>query len=202
MKVAVYARVSTDDQELTQRIASCQRFCEYRKFEITGEYSEKMSGKNAKRPQYLKMISDLRTMKYDGVVVFRLDRLGRNSRELALLIDELENKGIKVFSVNESFDTSTAIGRAMREIIYIFAQLEREQISEATTQRLRSIKESGKRLGQVPCSEYQVNKVKELSLMGLSSRKIAAQMQISHVTVNNIVNQRGYYSVTIGESKI
>jgi DNA invertase Pin-like site-specific DNA recombinase len=65
-------------------------------------------------------------MKYDGVVVFRLDRLGRNSRELALLIDELKNKGIKVLSVNESFDTSRAMGRAMRELIFVFAQLERE----------------------------------------------------------------------------
>ena len=50
-----------------------------------------------------------------------------------LLIDELETKGIKVLSVNESFDTSMAMGRAMRELFYVFAQLEREQISEATT---------------------------------------------------------------------
>jgi len=58
-------------------------------------------------------VKELRQMQYGGVVVFRLDRLGRNSRELALLIDELENKGIKVLSVNDSFDTSTAKGRAM-----------------------------------------------------------------------------------------
>ena len=77
-------------------------------------------------------------------MVFRLDRLGRNSRALALLIDELENKGIKVLSVNESFDTSTAMERAMRELIYVFAQLEREQISEATTQRSAAVKLAGK----------------------------------------------------------
>jgi DNA invertase Pin-like site-specific DNA recombinase len=114
------------------------------------------------------MVKELRQMRYDGVVVFRLDRLGRNSRELALLIDELENKGIKVLSLNESFDTSTAMGRAMRELIYVFAQLEREQISEATTQRLAAVKLAGKRLGQKPLSEFQVNKVKELAAQGLS----------------------------------
>jgi DNA invertase Pin-like site-specific DNA recombinase len=60
------------------------------------------------------------------------------------------------------------MGRAMRELIYVFAQLEREQISEATTQRLAAVKLAGKRLGQKPLSEFQVNKVKELAAQGLS----------------------------------
>jgi DNA invertase Pin-like site-specific DNA recombinase len=158
MEVAVYARVSTEDQELQQQITSCRRFCEYKGYEVARVFSEKVSGAKAKRPQYLELVKELRQMQYGGVVVFRLDRLGRNSRELALLIDELENKGIKVLSVNESFDTSTAMGRAMRELIYVFAQLEREQISEATTQRLAAVKLAGKRLGQKPLSEFQVNK--------------------------------------------
>ena len=114
MKVAVYARVSTEDQELQQQITSCRRFCEYKGYEVARVFSEKVSGAKAKRPQYLELVKQLRQMQYGGVVVFRLDRLGRNSRELALLIDELENKGIKVLSVNESFDTSTAMGRATR----------------------------------------------------------------------------------------
>jgi len=113
MEVAVYARVSTEDQELQQQITSCRRFCEYKGYEVARVFSEKVSGAKAKRPQYLELVKELRQMQYGGVVVFRLDRLGRNSRELALLIDELENKGIKVLSVNDSFDTSTAKGRAM-----------------------------------------------------------------------------------------
>lgn len=192
MRVALYCRVSTTKQELEQQIAACQRFCDYKKFEVAEIYSEKISS-TKHRPEYLRLIQELRNMKYEGVVVFRLDRLGRTSRELALIIDELESKGIKVLSINESFDTSTAIGRAMREFIYILAQLEREQIGEATKQRLAAVKATGKRLGQKPCSDFQVNKVRELASTGLSSRKIAAQMQISHVTVNNIVNRKGYY---------
>jgi len=195
MKCAIYCRVSTDKQELDQQIKACERLCQYKEFEIVARYSETVSGAKAKRPQYLKLVQELRDGLYDGVVVFRLDRLGRNARELSLLVEELENKGIKVLSVSESYDTSTAIGRAMRELIFIFAQLEREQIGEATKQRLGALKASGKRLGQKPCSDYQVFKVLELAGEGLSSRKIAAQMQISHVTVNNIVNRKGYYSV-------
>jgi DNA invertase Pin-like site-specific DNA recombinase len=194
MRVTIYARVSTDEQELEHQIASCKRFCEYKQFEIVKIYSEIVSGKKAKRPEYLNLVEALREYKYDGVVVFRLDRLGRNSRELSLLVEELENKGIKVYSINESFDTSTAIGRAMREIIFIFAQLERDQISEATGQRLQSLKASGKRLGQKPLSDYQVNKVRELAGQGLSCRKIANKMQLSKSAVYNIVHQKGYYS--------
>lgn len=193
--VALYARVSTTKQELEQQIKACERFCEYRQFTIGEIYSEKISS-TKNRPEYLRLVADLRSYKYDGVVVFRLDRLGRTSRELSLLVEELENKGIKVLSINENFDTSTAMGRAMREIIMIFAQLEREQIGEATKQRLAAVKATGKHLGQKPASEYQVNKVRELAATGLSCRKIAKQMNISHVTVYNIVNQKGYYSAS------
>ena len=195
MKVAIYARVSTEEQELEQQINACRRFTEYKGFDVVAVYSERISGAKAKRLEYLKLVKELRLGKYDGVVVFRLDRLGRNARELALLIDELENRGIKVLSVNESFDTSTAIGRAMRELIYIFAQLEREQIGEATKQRLAAIKAQGKRLGQKPVSDYTLRRVKEMAGRGVSYRKIAGQMHISHMTVYNIVNQKGYYGV-------
>lgn len=193
MRVAIYARVSTEEQELQQQIAACQRFCEYKHFEVAKVFSEKVSGAKAKRPQYLQLVKELRQYVYDGVVVFRLDRLGRNSREVSLLIDELENKGIKVLSINESFDTSTAMGRAMREMIMILAQLEREQIGEATTQRLQSVKAAGVRLGRKPVSDYQVARVRELAAQGLSSRKIAAQMNIGAITAYNIIAGKGYY---------
>lgn len=202
MRVAIYARVSTDEQELEQQIAACRRFCDYKGFEVADIYSEKVSGIKARRPEYQKVVIKLHRMEYDGVVVFRLDRLGRNSRELSTLVEELEGKGIKVFSINESFDTSTAMGRAMLGLIGIFAQLEREQISEATTQRLRAVKENGKRLGQKPCSDYQVSKVRELAAQGLSARKIAAQMHIGKSTVANIVHRKGYYCDKPTEGKV
>jgi site-specific DNA recombinase len=148
MKVCIYARVSTESQELEQQIAACRRYCEYKEYEIGAVYQEIVSGAKAKRPEYARMITALRNREYEGVVVFRIDRLGRNARELALTVDELEGKGIKVLSVSENFDTSTALGRAMRELIYIFAQLEREQLQEATRHRLNALKNLGVKLGR------------------------------------------------------
>jgi len=194
MRVVIYARVSTSEQELEQQISACRRFSDYRQFEVAEVITDIMSGAKAKRPGYLRLVEGLRRYDYDGVLVFRLDRLSRSSRELALLIDELEGKGIKVLSVNEQFDTSTAIGRAMRELIMIFAQLEREQIGEATSQRLQALKANGKKLGRKPASPGQVKRVLELHDAGHLPNAITNRSNLSYGTVYAIVHKQGVYA--------
>ena len=194
MKVCLYCRVSTTKQELEHQEAACRRLCDYKQFEVARVYSEKISS-SKDRPVYLECIHDLRQGLYDGVVVFRIDRLGRNAHELILLLDEFKSKGIKVYSINENLDTDTAIGQAMVDFICILANLERSQIGEATKQRLQSLKADGVRLGQKPLSDFQVKKIKELRSSGLSCRAVAGQMQVSSKTVYNVVYQKGYYSV-------
>lgn len=147
MKVAVYCRVSTDTQELEQQIESCRRFCDYKEFQYE-VFAEVGSGKNFKRVKFLEMLDRIRKFEFQGLVVFRFDRIGRNAREVVTLFEEFENKGIQVFSLNENLDTSTPIGKAMRDIIVRLAQLERENISEATKQRLTALKNLGKTLGR------------------------------------------------------
>jgi len=149
LKVAVYCRVSTDTQDLIQQIRACRKFCDYKGFEIGKMYADVGSGKNYfTRPNYNKMLEDLRAMKYEGVVTFRFDRLGRNAVQAVRFFEEMENKGISIFSLSENLDTSTAIGRAVRDIIVRLAQLERESIAEATKQRLNALKSMGKKLGR------------------------------------------------------
>lgn len=150
MKACIYARVSTEKQELDHQIAACRRFCEFKEFPVTDEdiFAEIGSGKSFKRPRLLEMIRRLRKREYDVVVCFRFDRLGRNMREVVMFFDEMEAKGLQVFSVNENLDVSTPIGRAMRDIILRLAQLERENIAEATSQRLQAMKAAGKHIGR------------------------------------------------------
>jgi site-specific DNA recombinase len=149
MKVAVYCRVSTDKQELIQQIQSCRKFCDFKGFEVGKIYCDVGSGANFfTRPNYNKMLEDLRAMKYKGIVTFRFDRLGRKAVEAVRFFEEMENKGISIFSLSENLDTSTAIGRAVRDIIVRLAQLERESIAEATRQRLTALRALGKTLGR------------------------------------------------------
>ena|SRR3990167_4462377 len=147
MKMAIYARVSTDTQDLVQQIESCKRFCEYKQYTYD-VWSDVGTSKNFKRVQFLQMLDRLRAGDYGGVVVFRFDRIGRNAREVVTLFEEFESKGIQVFSLNENIDTTSPTGRAVRDIIIRLAQLERENISDATKQRLQALKNMGKKLGR------------------------------------------------------
>jgi site-specific DNA recombinase len=147
MKVAIYCRVSTEDQELQQQIVACKNFCTYKNFDYI-IFSDVGSGKNMQRPQFLDMLNRIRSREFEGVVVFRFDRLGRNAREVVTLFEEFETKGIQVFSLNENIDTTSPIGKAIRDIIVRLSQLERENISAATKQRLQALKNMGKTLGR------------------------------------------------------
>jgi site-specific DNA recombinase len=151
------------------------------------------SGKEYKnRPDFVKLKDDLRAMKYDGIVVFRLDRLFRNVVEAVNFIQEWDNRGIKLYSINENFDSSTAMGRAMLNFSLVLAQLERENISEATKARLKSLRDGGKKLGRPSISTFQAEKIVELRLAGTSYRQIADEMRIKKSTVAK-------YAKNIGE---
>lgn len=147
MKVAIYCRVSTEGQELEQQVDACRRFCEYKGFQFQ-IFSDIGSGKNMDRHNFQLMIKSLRLKEFDGLVVFRFDRIGRNAREVVTLFEEFESKGIQVFSLNENIDTTTPSGKAVRDIIIRLAQLERENISVATKQRLQALKNLGKSIGR------------------------------------------------------
>lgn len=147
MKVAIYCRVSTERQELEQQIDSCRKFCEFKGFEYE-VFSDILTGKHMQRPQFLEMLTRIRNFEFEGLVVFRFDRIGRNAREVVTLLEEFENKGIQVISINENIDTTNPIGKAVRDIIIRLAQLERENISLATKQRLQAKKEAGKHWGR------------------------------------------------------
>ena len=184
MNVAIYARVSTDSQELQQQIDACERFCDFKDFTVLKIYDDVGSGKSYKnRKGFVQMLDDVRQLKYKGIVVFRLDRLFRNVVEAVNIIQEFDNKNIEIFSISESLDTSTAIGRAMRDIILVLAKLERENIIEATKERLQALKDSGKKLGRPSISQFKIDKIKELRKAGYSYRKIAEEMHIKKSTV-------------------
>lgn len=146
-KVAIYCRVSTDQQEMEQQIEACKRFCEYKQFDYE-IFKDIGSGKNMKRPEFLDMLNRLRRFEFQGVVVFRFDRIGRNAHEVVTLFEEFETRGIQLYSLNENIDTSNPAGRMVRDMIIRLAQLERENISAATKQRLQSLKALGKHLGR------------------------------------------------------
>lgn len=126
---AIYGRQSVDKLDSIS-IESQIEFCRY---ETRGEqyrvYQDKgYSGKNTDRPQFQKMLADMRAGQIKSVIVYKLDRMSRSILDFANLMEELQSYGVSFVSCTEKFDTATPMGRAMLNICIVFAQLERETI--------------------------------------------------------------------------
>lgn len=132
MATAIYARQSIDKKDslsIEAQIDICKKECNNENQFLI--YTDKgYSGKNTDRPQFCKMMQDVKGGLIDKVVVYRLDRLSRSITDFGQMWEELNNYNVAFTSVSEKFDTETPVGRAMIYIIMVFAQLERETIAE------------------------------------------------------------------------
>ena len=133
-RVAIYTRVSTEDQARKGFSLEAQRdrlvsYSKAKNWQIVGEYiDDGYSGRDENRPGYRKMLEE--RDKWDILVVLKMDRIHRNSVNFALMMDKLKTWDKGFASVQEAFDTTTAMGRFVMDIIQRIAQLESEQISE------------------------------------------------------------------------
>ncbi len=133
-RAALYARVSTEDQaregfSLEAQIEKLRSYCTAREWTIAGEYiDDGVSGRTVKRPAYALMMEDRDT--WDTILVLKMDRIHRNSRNFMEMMDRLRGWGKEFTSMQESLDTGTAMGRFVMDIIQRIAQLESEQIAE------------------------------------------------------------------------
>ena len=136
VRVAVYTRVSTEDQAKEGFSLEAQKerlaaYCEAQGWEITSFYMDDgHSGRSTRRPAYQRMMEERE--RWDVILVMKMDRIHRNSKNFMIMMEDLERWGKKFTSMNESLDTSTAVGRFVVDIIQRIAQLESEQIGERT----------------------------------------------------------------------
>lgn len=146
MKVAIYARVSTEDQTVDNQVIPLKQYCERMgwQYEV---YSEVESSRKT-RPIQWGLYNKLLRKEYDGLVIYKFDRWARSTKELVEHMESLYNKGIIIYSYNENIDLSSSMGRAMLTIISAFAQLERDIIRERTMAGLARAKAQGKILGR------------------------------------------------------
>ncbi len=134
IRAAIYTRVSTEDQakegfSLDAQLDKLRSYCKARDWEIGGEYiDDGYSGRYIKRPAYKRMMEEMD--KWDVLLVIKMDRIHRNSKNFMLMMEELKKNEKEFVSMTESLDTSTAMGRFVMDIIQRIAQLESEQIGE------------------------------------------------------------------------
>lgn len=153
MRCAIYRRVSTEMQReegfsLEAQKLRLIKFAESQGWSVIDDYCDDgYSAKNMDRPALTRLISDIKTQKFDVVLVYRLDRFVRSVTDLHELLKLMDKYDVKFKSSTEAFDTTSATGRMFITIIATLAQWERETIAERVYESMLKRSEQGKRNG-------------------------------------------------------
>lgn len=148
MRAAIYARVSTFDQEPENQLVELRRYAEARGWAAQEYVDRGVSGAKDKRPALDALVKDAKRRRFDVVLCWRLDRLGRNLKHLITLLDELQALRVAFVSLAEGIDATTPAGKLQMHILGAIAEFERERIRERVLAGLQRAKTQGRRLGR------------------------------------------------------
>ena len=177
IRAALYARVSTTDQEPENQLAELRRYVHARSWPEAVEYVDRgVSGATDRRPALDRLIRDAKRRGFDVLVCWRLDRLGRNLRHLVTLLDELHVVGVSFVSLNEGIDCTTPAGRLQLHVLAALAEFERARIAERVKAGLEQAKRRGQRLGR---PARRISQADLLRTADLSIREAARHIGVS-----------------------
>jgi DNA invertase Pin-like site-specific DNA recombinase len=160
MRVALYLRVSTTGQTVENQKIELEKVAKAKSWRITASYIDHgISGTKGrdKRPQFDAMLKDATRRKFDMIAAWSVDRLGRSLQDLVGFLDDIKSAGVELFLHQQALDTSTPSGRAMFQMIGVFAEFERAMIVERVNAGIARARQQGKRLGR-PQTPLQVEK--------------------------------------------
>ena len=174
VRFAIYSRKSvlTDRGESVENQVELCRRCLAAQYpdvgpeEIAVYEDEGFSGRDLQRPQFRRMLEDIRRERPEALVCYRLDRVSRSVGDFADLIRKLEGWGVGFLCIREKFDTSTPMGKAMMYIASVFAQLERETIAQRVRDNMRLLARTGRWLGGVPPTGFRAERGAEVIVDG------------------------------------
>ena len=180
LRAAIYARVSTHDQNPDNQLEELRRFAAARGWDAKEYVDHGVSGAKERRPALDVMVADAKRRRFDAIVVWRLDRLGRNLKHLITLIDEMSSLGISFVSLAEGIDATTPAGKLQLHILGAIAEFERGRIQERVMAGLARARAQGKRLGR-PKGRVPVEKL--LSVAALPNTEAAHTLSVSVATL-------------------
>lgn len=182
MKVAVYVRVSTQQQTTENQLLELYEVCERNDWTIVDEYNETVSGTKGvnDRKELDRMLKDASRKKFQKVVVWSVDRVGRSMKHLVSVLSQLKDLDIDIYSYKQGIDTSTTMGSSFFHMVGIFAELENNMRRERQIVGIKRALKDGVRFGRKDVvdedKEYQIW---QLRTKGKSIRAIAKEVGIS-----------------------
>ena len=187
MKAAVYARVSTVDQEPENQLQELRRYCEARGWTAVEYVDRGVSGATDRRAALELLLRDAKRRRFDVVVCWRLDRLGRNLKHLITLLEDLQALGVAFVSLAEGIDATTPAGKLQMHILGAIAEFERERIRERVLAGLQRARAQGVRLGR-PRRRIDSEGLSEVT--GLPAREAARRLGVPRSTLQRWLAQK------------
>lgn len=190
-RVALYLRVSTDGQSTALQRRELVQACEYRGWEVVEVYEDAgISGAKGRegRPAFDKLCQDATRRRFDVIAAWSVDRLGRSLQDLIGFLGETHGAGVHLYLHQQAVDTTTPAGRALFQIMGVFAEFERAMIRDRVKAGLADAKAKGKKLGAPRMGADVLRRIEREKAKGLSVRAIATKVGVGVGTVHRVLN--------------
>ncbi len=192
-RAAIYARTSTTCQDPEVQTRELRPFVEKRGWSLHEDMlfvDFGFSGAQDRRPALDRMLAAARQRKFDVLVVWAIDRLGRSLRALVLTCEELGALGVDLVSFTQPIDTTTPSGRLTFSVLGAVAQFEREMIRERVRAGISKAKSSGKRLGRPPL-DLDIDYLRGRLAAGEKLRAVARSLGTTHTSLRRALARAG-----------
>jgi len=192
-RVAIYARVSTDQQTVDNQIQELRTVAERSGWTIVNEYIDRgISGAKGrdKRPQFDALIRDATRREFDVIAAWSVDRLGRSLVDLVGFLNEIHAARVGLYLHQQAIDTTTPAGKAIFGMCGIFAEFERSMIQERVRAGLAHARQNGQRLGRPATAARHTGEVQKLYRTGVSKAEIARRLDIGRTSVRRILEAK------------
>lgn len=189
---AIYVRVSSKTQDHASQLPDLERWVAAHDGSVQW-YKDKFTGKTMDRPGMDKVLADLRAGLVERIVVWRLDRLGRTTRGLCQLFDELGERKVDLVSLKDGFSLASPAGRLHARILASVAEYETEVRAERVAAGQAVARRKGKKWGgskpgwRWKVSDAQVVAIKEMKMAGKKIVHIARVTGLSRPTVYRVL---------------
>jgi putative DNA-invertase from lambdoid prophage Rac len=191
MRVAIYARVSTHDQQtLGMQVEAMSAYLKNRGWIAASRIEDVGSGAK-ERPGRESLLMAARRREIDAIVVWRLDRWGRSVADLMTTLRELTDLGVGFVSLTEALDLTTPSGRAMAGMLAIFAEFEREILRDRVKAGIAQARKEGRSHGRPRTASLKAKEVLRLKAERVSHSEIARRLGIGRTSVRRILEETG-----------
>jgi DNA invertase Pin-like site-specific DNA recombinase len=189
-RVAVYLRVSTSKQDTENQLRELSEVADRSGWEIWKVYEDAgISGAKGRdqRPGQEAMMKAVNARQFDMVAAWSVDRLGRSLTDLLGILQDLQEKGVDLFLHQQGLDTSTTAGKAMFQMLGVFAEFERGIIRERVNAGLARARAKGTKLGRRPVESSVEAQIRELRANGDGILKIGRKLGVGTSVVQRVV---------------